>query len=900
MASGLIDMAVGSDCQPAVSKQFASRHLAAVLRRVQQRQQVAAFEALRWHSLAAQPSSKLARTSAAKAAPLAQRCKQASKELRAQLALCKEAFNASGDAAERALLGRRLQSRASKDERLPEHSPVTTGAGVSASSSASAPKSGAHAASDDHMAPATVWHPPGNEDEAMWKELGLLVEGLGEANPKWAGCIARVIKRLETSHTTCRKQRDDLLSKTRTSMPPTSSSEETKVPESRSKGFPPDDIIFPGYGKTASPHAAPSSAVATPSGSGVIDDRGATFSHDRLRGLSEATQASSKADTLAAEAALQKKAEARTALSFGPAVRSLPAESMAGPSTPLSVGPPQRSPRQQAPPTATCSPQPPSVPSVQISLLAERGEAAPPQSNGVAVEAADGRAPSPSTSSSEGSDGELTTIQRGAWTSKPASVPSVPVLQALAVDQGTERQAPERSSRLGPDSMLTPQKAAVGGVANYAAAQNGFEATPTASVPVSGGSTLLQSASANLKSSSSGVMWPPTMLYTPRAHGAPLQRSPLVGEDTGRPADSSPFLLRGDSAQSGQVGRGDKNDALLDNLSRSATSLFGANAYTPRQKPTARLGIAAAKGQRTGSLRYPPNNTMARTFGVQRMASGHLTQATLPPQNHQVATSPKHLPASAAAGGATGSKRVPARSPSVSTSPKRTTGHGQSQTVQVPPQWAGARPASAVAPTAAQSANTGPRLAPHGVSRQSSCELSSSLVTAQSLGLPNPAMDTMHGNYAMSASAATVAENTRRTTSIAGTGSAAGSATGPLGGSHSSARGGPPPTATVSSLSQNGYAASKGAPPPMTSVPVGAKGYSSIQLWTPRSPQQSGADPKKAAVVREPRELSVEPPIVGRSPSASLSLSPRHYPSLGVHPGAVPVGMMPKLAARRA
>merc|ERR1719424_1043183 len=158
------------------------------------------------------------------------------------------------------------------------------------------------------------------------------------------------------------------------------------------------------------------------------------------------------------------------------------------------------------------------------------------------------------------------------------------------------------------------------------------------------------------------------------------------------------------------------------------------------------------------------------------------------------------------------------------------------------------------------------------------------------------------------------------TSTAPGTGSAAGSASGPVGGSSapSANRGSPALVAAVvpKQLAANGLSPvfnSKGAPPPQTSIPAGGKaqsdwqkGYSSIQLWTPRSQRPPGTDAKQAAIPsREPREMSVEPAQqVGRSPSASLSMSPRCYPSMGMHSAnSIPTAtigassaMMPKLS----
>lgn len=273
------------------------------------------------------------------------------------------------------------------------------------------------------------------------------------------------------------------------------------------------------------------------------------------------------------------------------------------------------------------------------------------------------------------------------------------------------------------------------------------------------------------------------------------------------------------------------------------------------------------------------------------MASGTLTQAAAPPSSHGVAPSPRQMSAAVATSTASvvaQPKCAATRTPSVSASPKR--GAQQGQFGHLPLQWPGAtRPASAVAPTAANPSSSGfPRGAP-GVSRQSSAERvpsAAAAVAVHSAALASAATETLPAYL----SAATLGDAARRPTASAiGSSSVAGSATGPVGGGSGNV---PPPArsanvaAVVPKLPASGLASSfnsKGAPPPQTPLPVGGKGYSSIQLWTPRTQRQLGTEAKQAAAPREARELSVEPVQVGRSPSASLSLSPRCYPSMGLH-----------------
>lgn len=110
----------------------------------------------------------------AKATPLVQRCKRASQELREQLAVCREAWIATGNAADRA-----LQSRGSTVSKAD----VATKVG-----------------GDHHL-----------QDEQMWAELKSLVQGLSEECPRWAPRILSIVKWLEARHAACRRQRDALL-----------------------------------------------------------------------------------------------------------------------------------------------------------------------------------------------------------------------------------------------------------------------------------------------------------------------------------------------------------------------------------------------------------------------------------------------------------------------------------------------------------------------------------------------------------------------------------------------------------------------------------------------------------------------------------------------------------------
>mmetsp|Transcript_64124 Transcript_64124/g.119232 ORF Transcript_64124/g.119232 Transcript_64124/m.119232 type:complete len:951 (-) Transcript_64124:114-2966(-) len=87
-------MSAGSSTEAIKGKRQAARDLAGVLLRVTQRKQVATFEALRWHSSSA-AIVKLLRMKKPAVVPLVQRCKQATRELREQIAACQKACQAS-------------------------------------------------------------------------------------------------------------------------------------------------------------------------------------------------------------------------------------------------------------------------------------------------------------------------------------------------------------------------------------------------------------------------------------------------------------------------------------------------------------------------------------------------------------------------------------------------------------------------------------------------------------------------------------------------------------------------------------------------------------------------------------------------------------------------------------
>jgi len=85
------------------AKQQAARDLAGVLLRVTQRKQVATLEALRWHSKSALIAKllRVRKSGTSGVVPLVQRCKQATRELKEQIANCQKAWQgASGSDAE--------------------------------------------------------------------------------------------------------------------------------------------------------------------------------------------------------------------------------------------------------------------------------------------------------------------------------------------------------------------------------------------------------------------------------------------------------------------------------------------------------------------------------------------------------------------------------------------------------------------------------------------------------------------------------------------------------------------------------------------------------------------------------------------------------------------------------
>jgi hypothetical protein len=774
------------------------------------------------------------------------------------------------------VLGRRRQPRpvTSDDDASP------AAAGGTATSSGCNPRVTSSGGTGDppeqeHVEPATVWHPPGNEDEAMWKELMLLVEGLGEENSKWANCLSRIARRLEASHTSCRKQRDMLL--------------EAAIPRARPNGMDSEQALIPSCHEAS----LTSEKLLGDSGKAMKDDE--VMSHMTKQwkavegGREDAQREPAQIEANDREVAEDKiifagygravisttsaAAESAFATSEGPpsatqaqSIRTedagqtacdanAPAESSSNASAQPKIPPPHR------------SPQPPLVPSVQISLLHDRADQrASALETGIYASNEEDIGPTSSTECSsaeeEYDDGKakISNGKGGALTEPTTSTLLLSStnrmrenfsdliagaerlgthigLTSERAPQAEHQSAPEKSPREHLENGNAPQKGS---------AQNAIATGATQSAANLSGTGSLTAAN------TSGVVWPPATLYTPRSTVA--------------------------SMHTGSGEAGDRHE-VTDGLSRSATSLLP-NTYTPRSKPTTRLGMAPMRNQtasRAGSLRYPPSG-MARPFGVQRMASGTLAQVSSPPSAHTVAPSPRQKPVVAAS--AASSKHVGVRAPSVSTSPRRDLRNQMSMQFPV-----ASRPASAMAPTAVNpSSGIDLHDARYGVSRQSSCEhvpqrpSARQQMSADMLSMPSLIPIGLGGDAARLPSAAR-----------AGSGSAAGSASGPIGGggaSSAAARATNASSGIPNYGGTNGLAAynnSKGAPPPQTQMPVSAKGgYSSIQLWTAHSQRQAtGVDAKQASAARD-REISVEPPQVGRSPSANLALSPRAYPSVGM------------------
>lgn len=145
---------------PSLSRRAAARDIVAVFRRAAQRRQVAALETIRWYGVCMQLTKlcKIGRPNC----ELVQHYKRAARDLRHQLGLCREAFLASSEAAERALGAKalaegRLDERASSSALAAPPSPAAALDGIMAALApgAAAPLSGRPSAAAAVLAGAT-------------------------------------------------------------------------------------------------------------------------------------------------------------------------------------------------------------------------------------------------------------------------------------------------------------------------------------------------------------------------------------------------------------------------------------------------------------------------------------------------------------------------------------------------------------------------------------------------------------------------------------------------------------------------------------------------------------------------------------------------------------------------
>eukprot|EP00929_Paragymnodinium_shiwhaense_P007046 TRINITY_DN111008_c0_g1_i1.p1 TRINITY_DN111008_c0_g1~~TRINITY_DN111008_c0_g1_i1.p1 ORF type:complete len:1051 (+),score=216.22 TRINITY_DN111008_c0_g1_i1:92-3244(+) len=231
-------------------RQQATRDLCAVLLRVMQRPQVAAFETIRCvgHARSCGTANGAKRSQDSSAAcqeerqavvmAAARRQKLATQELKRQVALCRDALRATSDAAEGAIFGGKSERTPAATSASASPRTVRGGPGLKAatSSSAAAQKaqeedglsrscrsvrsSGAAAALEAGLEvqateAATVWRPPTADDDMLWRELGILIASLGKENPKWAQRLENVVRRLQTNYSVCQDERDALKAKLR-------------------------------------------------------------------------------------------------------------------------------------------------------------------------------------------------------------------------------------------------------------------------------------------------------------------------------------------------------------------------------------------------------------------------------------------------------------------------------------------------------------------------------------------------------------------------------------------------------------------------------------------------------------------------------------------------------------
>lgn len=406
-------------------------------------------------------------------------------------------------------------------------------------------------------------------------------------------------------------------------------------------------------------------------------------------------------------------------------------------------------------------------------------------------------------------------------------------------------------------------------------------------------------SSGGVASGAPGIAWPTPTLYTPRAAAAaavspvgPSQRHPAV-----------PSI----SAEA----RGERQEMLHDGLARSTTSLLQWQCLgTPRQRPAARQNAGSAtangtplgtggrgpclnnvgsarngtsgnslsggtsgpnvgpsSGSSRGPLRSPPGH-IARQLGPQRMASGSLLQQPslqLGPVPHAV-------------------RGAALRVPSASASPMR--GHAH---LRASPPSAGAlgqgrfanRPRQN-APTTSAVGNAGGLCGPsttssgsRGAGGNSSSGNAVSPQPSASRVQPISSLGDQSDPWSQGVGP-TVASSERG--SVSATGS---TPTAPTGCASLVARSVPPlgPTGATNAVGLHS----------------GSQGYNAVQLWTPRAKRTPSQTQASAAS----RDVSLEPgQQVGRSPSASLSHSPRSYAGVGVRVSGTP-GLVPQLSTWR-
>jgi len=414
---------------------------------------------------------------------------------------------------------------------------------------------------------AMVWRPPGSEDSTLWREFAVLVACLSEQNPRYSTRLSRVARQLEASFEACRAERDSLKAELRGGL--RQEAEKERQP------------VHP------APHPAPRSSAPP---------------------------------VLGPERALEpvKPFELEPPKSLRPRRETAPKEGEAGEAPALCTKLP-RSPMRRSMP-------PPSVPSVQISLLADRkeGRAQPPDINMPGGAAAGGGRLGASAlggvqpaQSAESAWDAVGNGEGSPSSSSPSSASSGALGSDVRAKAFTEPSRAFQSGGASSDRVAAPWQRLSGAPFNSSAAPGAPGAA--ASFPAGG----LLGRSCDATSSSSGLpTWPPppppqNALCTPRA------------AVTAKPQP------RYQGTPSGVDGRGDRG-GLVDGLSRSSASLLQLQgAYTPRLKTAStRMAAAPGRGQAVrpvglsdGFLRSPAGS-VARQLGSQvpqRMPSGTLS-----------------------------------------------------------------------------------------------------------------------------------------------------------------------------------------------------------------------------------------------------------------------------------